>query len=114
MITVGMQYDVRPGKEAAFEAGFQAVANALKTEWAGHKLTRLFRDVETPLSYMIYSEWETFPDFQKFMSSEAFRKAADWGKEEILSGRPKHQILKHEAPYGAPGAGGPPAGAGRP
>ena len=105
MITVGMQYDVRPGKESAFEAGFKAVEAALKAEWKGHKLTRLFRDVGNPLSYMIYSEWETFEDFQKFMGSDAFRKAADWGKEEILSGRPKHQILKHEA-----GMGGPPRG----
>jgi heme-degrading monooxygenase HmoA len=105
MITVGMQYDVRPGKEAAFENGFKAVETALKAEWKGHKLTRLFRDVGNPLSYMIYSEWETFEDFQKFMGSDAFRKAADWGKEEILSGRPKHQILKHEQ-----GMGGPPRG----
>lgn len=107
MITVGMQYDVRPGKESAFEDGFRAVEEALKASWAGHKLTRLFRDVNSPLSYMIYSEWETYPDFQKFMTSEAFRKAADWGKEEILTGRPKHQILKHEGPYG--GMGGKPS-----
>jgi heme-degrading monooxygenase HmoA len=107
MITVGMQYDVRPGKESAFEAGFQAIEKALRAEWKGHKQTRLFRDVGTPLSYMIYSEWETFDDFQKFMSSDAFRQAADWGKAEILSGRPKHQVLKHD-----PGAFGPPAGAG--
>lgn len=96
MITVGMQYDVRPGKEAAFEQGFAAVQDALKASWKGHTLTRLFRDVQTPLSYMIYSEWETMEDFQAFMTSDAFRKAADWGKEEILTGRPKHTILKQE------------------
>ncbi|HVY61248.1 MAG TPA: antibiotic biosynthesis monooxygenase [Planctomycetota bacterium] len=105
MITVGMQYDVIPGKESAFEGGFKAVEDALKSEWKGHKLTRLFKDVFKPTSYMIYSEWETFEDFQKFMTSEAFRKAADWGKEEILAGRPKHQILKHEG--GPPGGGRP-------
>jgi len=103
MITVGMHYDVLPGKESAFEAGFGAVEAALKAEWKGHRATRLYRDVRAPRSYMIYSEWESFEDFQRFMSSEAFRKAADWGKAEILAGRPKHQILRHE---GAMGAGG--------
>jgi len=102
MITVGMQYDVREGKEAAFEKGCQGVVDLLKSEWKGHKLTRLFKDVNSPRSYMIYSEWETFADFQKFMTSDAFEKVTDWGKEEILEGRPKHQILKNEEGFGRP------------
>ena len=100
MITVGMEYNVLPGKESDFEKGCQAVVELLKKEWAGHKVTRLFKDVNAPSSYMIYSEWETYPDFQKFMTSEAFQKTADWGKAEILAGRPKHTILKNEGGYG--------------
>ena len=33
-------------------------------------------------------------EFQKFIQSDAFRAAVNWGKEEILEGRPKHQIWK--------------------
>lgn len=102
MITVGMQYEVRPGKEAEFEAGFKAVEEALQAEWKGHRLTRLFRDVFRPPSYMIYSEWETFEDFRRFIGSEAFQKATQWGREEILSARPRHTILKHEGELGGP------------
>src|SRR5207249_6401505 len=98
----GMQYEVRPGKEGAFEGGFKSVEEALKKEWQGHKLTRLFKDVFKPQSYMIYSEWETFADFQKFMVSPEFKAATTWGKEEILMGRPKHTILKHEEDMGGP------------
>jgi heme-degrading monooxygenase HmoA len=100
MITVGMEYNVRPGKELDFEKGCQGVVDLLRAEWKGHKVTRLFRDVNTPSSYMIYSEWETFPDFQKFMTSKEFQQVTNWGKEEILDGRPKHTILKDQGGYG--------------
>jgi heme-degrading monooxygenase HmoA len=95
LITVGMHYDVRVGKETAFEDGFKGIARALEGSWKGHKSTRLYRDVEKPRSYLIFSEWESMEDFQTFMHSDAFAQATTWGREEILEGRPKHTILKH-------------------
>lgn len=93
MITVGMHYDVREGKEKAFEDGFSSIEKALRSA-AGHTMSRLFRDVAKPRSYMIYSEWTSIDEFQKFIQSDAFRAAVTWGKEEILEGRPRHQIWK--------------------
>jgi heme-degrading monooxygenase HmoA len=93
MITVGMHYDVREGKETAFEDGFASIEKALRSA-LGHTSSRLYRDVAKPRSYLIYSEWKTVEDFQKFISSAEFRAAVNWGKEEILEGRPRHQIWK--------------------
>jgi heme-degrading monooxygenase HmoA len=94
MITVGMHYDVREGKEKVFEEGFASIEKALRAA-AGHKSSRLYRDVARPRSYLIYSEWSDVGEFQKFISSDAFRSAVTWGKEEILEGRPRHQIFKN-------------------
>ncbi|MGH7294264.1 MAG: antibiotic biosynthesis monooxygenase family protein [Polyangiaceae bacterium] len=93
MITVGMHYDVREGKEKAFEDGFASIERALRGA-AGHTSSRLFRDVAKPRSYLIYSEWKTVEAFQGFIKSDAFRAAVNWGKEEILESRPRHQIWK--------------------
>jgi heme-degrading monooxygenase HmoA len=93
MITVGMHYDVREGKEQAFEQGFGSIERALR-EAPGHTSSRLYRDVAKPRSYLIYSEWTSVEEFQKFISSDAFRAAVTWGKEQILEGRPRHQIWK--------------------
>jgi heme-degrading monooxygenase HmoA len=91
MTTIGMQYDVIPGKEAEFEHGFRAVAEKLKGV-AGHVDSRLFQDVSQPGSYLIFSEWRTQEDFQAFIQSDAFRAVANWGKAELLRGRPRHTV----------------------
>ena len=84
MITVGMHYDVREGKEKAFEEGFASIEKALRGA-AGHTLSRLYRDVAKPRSYMIYSEWSSIEEFQKFIQSDEFR--ADWeGSSRIQQG----------------------------
>jgi long-chain acyl-CoA synthetase len=33
--------------------------------------------------------------FQEFIRSDAFRAVTNWGKEQILSGRPQHKVYKH-------------------
>lgn len=92
MITVGMNYEVLPGKEKIFENAFEAVLNAMKT-MAGHKDSKLFHDVHQTGHYMIISEWNDESAFQSFIRSEQFAKVANWGKEQVLSGRPRHQIF---------------------
>lgn len=93
MTTIGMHYDVIPGKEAEFENGFRAVAEKLKGV-AGHVDSRLFRDVGQAGSYLILSEWRTHEDFQAFIQSDAFRAVTNWGKAELLRGRPRHTVYK--------------------
>ena len=91
MITVGMNYDVLAGKEDVFERAFESVIGALR-EAAGHSQSRLYKDVHAPQSYLIVSEWNDVNAFNSFITSDAFRKVTNWGKEQILSGRPKHQV----------------------
>lgn len=93
MITIGMNYHVIPGKEQQFENAFEGVANALnKAE--GHKQSRLYKDCKDPGVYLIMSEWEDESAYQAFVRSEAFRNVTNWGADNILSGRPSHQLYK--------------------
>ncbi len=91
MITIGMNYDVLAGKELVFEDAFRKVLHAMRDN-PGHGDTRMYRDIDNPGSYLIVSQWNDKPAFDAFIGSDAFRKVANWGKEQILSGRPKHEV----------------------
>jgi heme-degrading monooxygenase HmoA len=94
MITVGMNYHVIEGKQRDFEEKFSAVISALRAA-DGHTLSTLWKDVSDSASYLITSEWSDEQAFQDFIRSDAFRAVTNWGKEQILSGRPQHKIYKH-------------------
>jgi heme-degrading monooxygenase HmoA len=94
MITVGMNYHVLPGKQQDFEQKFAAVIDALKAA-PGHTSSTLWKDVSDDASYLITSEWNEEQAFTDFIRSQAFRDVTNWGKEQILSGRPQHKVYKH-------------------
>ena len=91
MTTIGMHYDVIPGKEETFEQAFANVLAAMKT-LPGHVESHLYEDVHQRGSYVIMSQWEKKEDFEAFIHSEAFRQTVTWGKEQILRGRPRHKV----------------------
>jgi len=91
MTTIGMHYDVVPGKEQEFEKGFLAVIDHLKTV-PGHVESKLYEDVASTGSYLILSQWNDKDSFQKFLQSPEFAKVTAWGRAEILRGRPRHQV----------------------
>ena len=93
MITVGMNYQVIEGKGQEFEDKFNAVMSALEGA-DGHTTSALYKDVNEALSYLIVSEWSDEEAFTAFIQSEAFRAVTNWGKEQILSDRPRHKIYK--------------------
>jgi len=93
MITVGMNYHVIDGKQQDFEEKFAAVIAALRAA-EGHSTSTLWRDVSDDASYLITSEWSNEQAFTDFIRSDAFRDVTNWGKEQILSGRPQHKIYK--------------------
>jgi heme-degrading monooxygenase HmoA len=95
MTTIGMQYEVKPGKEAEFEAGFLKTIELLKT-LPGHVESHLYEDVASRGSYVIFSQWQRKEDFDAFLRSEAFKAAVAWGRAEILRSRPKHRVYKDE------------------
>lgn len=94
MVTVGMNYHVIDGKQQAFEEKFHAVITALDAA-EGHTKSTLWKDVADSASYLITSEWSDEQAFQDFIRSDAFRAVTNWGKEQILSGRPQHKVYKH-------------------
>jgi heme-degrading monooxygenase HmoA len=91
MTTIGMHYDVIPGKEQEFEQGFLKVLEHLKTV-PGHVESHMYEDVAVVGSYVILSQWETKEAFDQFIQSEAFRNVVAWGRAEMLRGRPKHKV----------------------
>jgi heme-degrading monooxygenase HmoA len=94
MITVGMNYHVIEGKQQDFEEKFAAVITALEAA-PGHSTSTLWKDVDDGASYLIASEWSDEQAFQDFIQSQAFRDVTTWGKEQILSDRPRHKIYKN-------------------
>ena len=94
MVTIGMNYEVLPGKEPVFERAFNQVLETMRT-MPGHTNSHLYRDVAANNSYLILSDWNDKAAFDSFVKSEAFAKVTNWGKEQILAGRPKHQVFTH-------------------
>jgi heme-degrading monooxygenase HmoA len=39
---------------------------------------------------LIVSRWKSEQAFRDFIASDAFKKVTDWGKQNILAGRPRH------------------------
>jgi heme-degrading monooxygenase HmoA len=91
MTTIGLHYDVIPGKEEEFEHGFLKVLEHLKT-LPGHVESHMYEDVAVIGSYVILSQWETKESFEEFIHSPEFAKVTAWGKAEMLRGRPRHKV----------------------
>lgn len=90
MVTIGMNYRIRAGKEQVFERAFQSVIEVMKG-LDGHDRSHLYREVgESPAEYLIVSRWESEEAFQDFIKSDQFRKVTNWGSENILEGPPRH------------------------
>jgi len=95
MTTIGMHYDVIPGKETEFKTGFLKVIDHLKTV-VGHVDSHLYEDVAIAGSFLILSNWTTKQDFESFIHSDTFKQVTSWGKAEILRGRPRHKVYTNE------------------
>ena len=91
MITVGMNYEIIEGKQGEFEKVFAKVLEIMNA-MDGHGESHLYRDVWSANSYLIVSEWSDEGAFDAFTKSDQFRNVVDWGKADILAGRPKHEI----------------------
>ena len=94
MTTIGMHYDVIPGKEEEFEKGFLAVLEHLKTV-PGHVESHMYEDVASVGSYVILSQWDSKQSFEGFMKSPQFAQVVAWGKAEMLRSRPRHKVYEN-------------------
>ncbi len=100
MVTIGMNYNVLPGKEETFENAFNKVVKAMDG-MEGHSKTNMFCDINDKQHYLIVSDWSSKPAFDSFIASDTFKSVTNWGTEEILSGRPSHQVYGGDNPTGA-------------
>ena len=94
MVTIGMNYKMILGKEKVFEDAFNKVL-VVMNEMEGHSKSFLYCDVNDAQSYLIVSEWSSEDAFNGFIQSDKFKNVVNWGKENILAGRPSHQVYKH-------------------
>lgn len=98
MVTIGMNYFVREGKEQVFE---DACAKVVKTMEGieGHDSSQIYKQVgpgaDEPV-YLIVSRWESEQAFRDFVASDTFKKVTDWGAQNILSGRPRHTTYRED------------------
>ena len=44
----------------------------------------------------LFSQWSNEESFRAFIASEQFAKVTDWGKEQVLAGRPEHVVYRSE------------------
>ena len=93
MVTIGMNYKMIPGKEKVFEDAFNKVLKVMN-EMEGHSESFLYKDVNDAQSYLIVSDWSSEEAYNGFIQSEKFKNVVDWGKENILAGRPSHTVYK--------------------
>lgn len=93
MVTIGMNYQVLPGKEEAFEGACRKVLEVMGGA-AGHDQSQIFRAVDQPSVYLIVSRWNDEDAFSAFIQSDTFRKVTNWGLENILAGRPRHTTYR--------------------
>jgi heme-degrading monooxygenase HmoA len=90
MVTIGMNYSVRDGKDQVFEAACAKVIDTMQGI-DGHDESHIYRRVsEGSPVYLIVSRWQNEDAFGEFVASEAFKKVTDWGQQNILNGPPRH------------------------
>ena len=100
MVTIGMNYNVIEGKEETFETAFNKVVTAMGGI-DGHTKTHMFSDINYRQHYLIVSQWSEKAAFDAFIASDTFKNVANWGKEQILSGRPSHDVYGGDEPASA-------------
>ena len=93
MVTIGMNYKMIPGKEKIFEDAFNKVLKVMNG-MEGHSESFLYKDVNDAQSYLIVSDWSSEEAFNGFIASDKFKNVVDWGKENILAGRPSQTVYK--------------------
>jgi heme-degrading monooxygenase HmoA len=71
MVLEVAQFNIRPGAEAAFEAGYRSVVGVLR-ESAGLLSIRMTRGVETPTRFVLLAEWDSLEAHQAFRDSDRF------------------------------------------
>ncbi len=90
MLTVGLYYDVIPGRESEFESMFGGVVEEIG-KMEGFVSALLYKRVDQPNSYLIYSEWKDMESFERLIRSKEFSDVKTGGSQ-LLMAKPHHKI----------------------
>ena len=94
MVTIGMNYFVRSGKEQIFEDACERVIETMGGV-DGHDASQLYRQIGSgDPTYLIVSRWASEDAFGEFIRSDAFKKVTSWGRQNILTGPPRHTTYR--------------------
>lgn len=58
-VGITVKFEIKPGANEAFEAGFRKAAAAVKAQDEGCELYDLYRAVDSPTSYVMVERWST-------------------------------------------------------
>jgi len=92
MISIGLYYDVVVGKEKEFEEVFNSVKRSLEGS-EGFVSAALYRRVDRPNSYLIYSEWRSLEAFRSFVASRPFKEITSKYRD-IFERRPYNKVFQ--------------------
>jgi heme-degrading monooxygenase HmoA len=101
MVTVGLYYDVVPGKAPLFRSKFEEILRLFETI-PGHRSSYLYQRVDDLDSFAILSEWNDRQAFLDFIRSDVFRQTTAWGREQILRSAPRHEVYSRSEDLGRP------------
>lgn len=93
MVTIGMNYSVLAGKEQVFEDACARVVETMQGV-EGHEESHVYSRLGEDPAYLIVSRWQSEDAFNDFIASDAFKKVTNWGKQNILAGRPQHTTYR--------------------
>jgi heme-degrading monooxygenase HmoA len=94
VVTIGMNYFVRAGKEKIFEDACARVVEVMQ-ETSGHDRSEVYRKIgEGSPIYLVVSRWTSEDAFRAFVASDAFKKVTNWGALNILDGPPRHTTYR--------------------
>jgi len=58
-IGLTLRFEIKPGTNRDFEAGFQKAAAVVKAQDEGCEMYDLFRSIDSPTSYVMVERWTT-------------------------------------------------------
>lgn len=71
MVLEVAEFNVQPGTEAAFEAGYRDVVRVLRLS-PGLRSVRMTHGIETPTRFVLLAEWDSLEAHQAFRDSDRF------------------------------------------
>jgi heme-degrading monooxygenase HmoA len=71
MVLEVAEFDIQPGTEAAFEAGYHEVVGVLRQS-PGLLSARMTHGIETPTRFVLLAEWDSLQAHQAFRDSDRF------------------------------------------